>query len=193
MKTLMILVPLFLSSLAFAGSPSEDAAVANLRDRFTKADLPSKSDLKLDKEWVCSWNSALAGNVSSGTDYTWRFVESGGVIVYEKSTPFIEMGSEYKPETFTFTKTGLVGAAPTQYANITSRLVFRVSKGDLIAEWNFQGAAADVNARLAKAGYTSKGISYPSAQVSHYMLCPKKEVRKAYRGGWYVPSVGSGR
>ncbi|MNK80064.1 hypothetical protein D3C87_997620 [compost metagenome] len=189
MKTLLILVPLFLSSLAFAGAPSEDAAVANLRNRFTKADLPSKSDLKLDKEWVCSWNSALAGSVDSGTNNTWRFVESGGVIVYEKSTPFIELGSQYKPQTFAFTKTGLVGSAPTKYANITSRLVFRISKGDLIGEWNYQGATADVNARMAQAGYTSKGISYPSAQVSHYMLCPKKEVRKAYRGGWYVPRV----
>jgi hypothetical protein len=189
MKTLLILVPLFFSSFAFAGAPSEDAAVANLRNRFTKAELPRKSDMKLDKEWVCSWNSAFAGSIDSGTDNAWRFVESGGVIVYEKSTPFIEMDSQYKPQTFAFTQTGLVGSAPTEYANVKSKLVFRISKGDLIGEWSLQGAAADVNARLAQAGYTSKGIAYPSAQVSHYMLCPKKEVRKAYRGGWRVLSI----
>jgi len=193
MKTLLILVPLLLSSLAFAGAPSEDPIVANLRDRFKNAELPSKGDLKLGKEWLCSGYSALAGNYDNYSDDQWRFVESGNLINYEEASPFIVIGAQYQPKVFAFTSTGLVATAPTKYANIKSKLVFRVSKGDLVGEWNLQGATADVNSRLAQAGYTAKGISHPSAQVTKYLLCPKKLVRKAYRGGWYVPSVGTGR
>lgn len=193
MKTLLILVPLFLSSLAFAGAPSEDPIVANLRDRFTKAELPSKSDMKLGKEWLCSGHNVRAGVFESYDGDQWRFVESGDYIRYEQATPFIVFDAQYQPQVFAFTRTGLVATAPTEYANIKTKLVFRVSKGDLIGEWNLQGATADVNARLAKAGYNTKGVSYPSAQVTRYMHCPKKLVRKAYRGGWYVPSVGTGR
>ena len=189
MKTLLVLVPLLLSSLAFAGAPSEDPAVANLRDRFTKADLPSKRDLKLGKEWLCTGHSALAGDFESYDNDKWRLVENGEFVAYERPTPFAVMGAEFQPQVFSFTKTGLVSTAPTEYDNIKTKLVFRISNGDLIGEWNLQGATSEVNARLVQAGYTSKGISYPSAQVSRYLICPKKLVRKAYRGGWYVPSV----
>lgn len=160
MKTLLIALLTMGTVSSFAGLPSEDPIVEEMRNQFIEGTLPSKEDLQ--KSYECKTRSATRG-VTHVSNFTISFSENHKVYVM-KST-----NSNLKNKVLRTIGNELIG----DYSNDTfhSNIAFRITPDRALSlEWGtfeYKG----VMAPYFQSGNYIEGIADPTSKAAHYGIC----------------------
>ena len=178
----LILVVLVCTSgiFASAGTSAQDPTVAQLRNRFKLAHVPSLNELNLSKEWNCSTFQSSPGNFTSTQNQSLTLNSFDGMIQFTQNLNASEV-STLSPKNFSFQETGLVSVMPyipegatTPTDAVAFYVVLRADRNDtLLSEWLVKGITQKGRDAISKME-NEEGLAYREAKAWAYSVCIKK-------------------
>lgn len=181
MKTLIAALLLSLPLSALAGLPSEDPAVAELREQFRNAHTPTLAELKLETLWKCQSRNAIKGynDVMNGPEYRFGLfsIKDGNTFLVDRELEKLVKNNHVDPSEvslfWAFNDGNLVGQ-PYQDPTVSSVHPFArmTADGKLIVEiGSFLPPTLPKSTMERRLSISEPATIFPELRLMGYDIC----------------------
>lgn len=171
MKTTLFAALVMLCSLwAQAGTPSQDPTIAQLRERFKEAAVPTQEELAEGNGWKCAQFSAMKDSTRAESERSLQLEKFDGMLkqVFDSR---IDPSDRKNPMYFTINSTGAITNMTFPRKAYFGLLIFRIDDDrNLIGEWVV--TSPKVKESVLKSSFTESAVLKGSIAVAYELCVP---------------------